>query len=161
MLRLISGLAALGLACAVAFAQDTKAAGRDHVVVNEEALAWGDALPGLPAGAKMAILAGDPDRAGLFTVRLKIPSGYRILPHWHPTDEVMTVIAGSVAVGMGERFDLAKGQILRKGGFAFLPTEQRHYMWATDAAIVQVTSTGPFAIHYVNPSDDPRFGPKD
>ena len=160
MVRLISGLAVLGLACAVAFAQDMKTAKRDHVVVNEEALKWVDAPPGFAAGAKMAVLAGDPSRDGLFTVRLKLPAGYRILPHWHPTDEALTVIAGSVSMGMGDRFDLAKGQILRTGGYSFLPAEQRHYLSATEAAIVQVTSPGPFAIHYVNPSDDPR-NPKD
>jgi hypothetical protein len=160
MVRLISGLAVIGLACAVAFAQDMKAGKRDHVELNEEALSWGDAPPGFPSGAKMAVLAGDPEREGLFTVRLKIPAGYRLLPHWHPTDEVLTIIAGSVGMGMGDRFDLAKGQILRKGGYSFLPAEQRHYLWATEPAIVQVTSPGPFAIHYVNPSDDPR-NPKD
>ena len=53
-------------------------------------LKWGPAPAIFPAGAKMAVLQGDPGKPGLFTVRLDMPDGYRIPPHWHPADEHIT-----------------------------------------------------------------------
>ena len=53
------------------------AAAEQHVVINPADLKWMDAPPGLPAGAKMAVLSGDPGKKGLFTVRLQAPAGYK------------------------------------------------------------------------------------
>src|SRR2546423_6134381 len=69
-----------------------------HVVVNPADLKWGDAPPGLPPGAKLAVLAGDPNKKGLFTVRLQTPAGYKVPPHTHPTGHI-TVISGTVNLG--------------------------------------------------------------
>jgi hypothetical protein len=150
------GLASLALLATIAIAQETGTTKREHVVLNEEALVWKEAPPGLPAGAKMAVLAGDPGKEGIFTVRLQTPAGYQIRPHWHPTEEMLTIISGSVGVGAGERFDTSRGTVLRRGGFADLPAEHRHYAWTTEPSVIQITSPGPFVVHYVDPADDPR-----
>src|SRR3954471_21026220 len=71
-------------------------------------LKWGPAPAVFPAGAKMAVLQGDPSKSELFTVRLDMPDGYAIAPHWHPTDEHVTVISGKFLVGMGDKSDPAK-----------------------------------------------------
>ena len=71
------------------------ATSEQHVVFNPADLKWGDVPPGLPPGAKMAVLAGDPNKKGLFTVRLQAPAGYKIPPHTHPTAENLTVISGT------------------------------------------------------------------
>jgi quercetin dioxygenase-like cupin family protein len=102
-----------------------------------------------------AVLAGDPGKPGLFVVRLKMPAGYKIAPHWHPTDEHVTVIAGTLGLGMGDKFDAAAAKDLTAGGYGLLPAEMHHFALARTAVTVQVHGTGPFALNYVNPADDP------
>jgi quercetin dioxygenase-like cupin family protein len=118
-------------------------------------LKWGPAPAVFPAGAQMAVLQGDPAGAGLFTVRLRMPDGYRIAPHTHPTDEHVTVIRGTFRVGMGTTFN-GKGLMpLPAGGFVTAPANQPHFAVAQGETIVQVHAMGPFALTYVNPTDNP------
>jgi len=124
-------------------------------MISPVQIKWGDAPPSLRKGAKLAVLSGDPGAAGPFTIRLKLPAGYRISPHWHPTDENVTVISGTFSLGMGEKFDHASLKTLPAGGFALLPAEMRHFAWTKGGATVQVHGMGPFVLNYVNPSDDP------
>jgi quercetin dioxygenase-like cupin family protein len=88
-------------------------------------------------------------------VRLKMPAGYKIAPHWHPTDEHVTVISGTFALGMGEKFDQKTMKDLPAGGYALLPADMRHFALAKTNSTVQVHGMGPFALTYVNPADDP------
>lgn len=105
--------------------------------------------------ASFAVISGDPGKPGLFVVRLKMPAGYKIAPHWHPTDEHVTVLSGTLALGMGEKFDKPSMKKLPAGSYALLPAEMRHFAMATTAATIQVHGQGPFALTYVNPADDP------
>ena len=73
-------------------------------------LKWGPAPPVFRAGAKMAVLSGDPGKSDEFTVRLDLPDGYTIAPHWHPTDENITVVSGTFTVGVGDKGDDADGK---------------------------------------------------
>jgi hypothetical protein len=132
------------------------AAATGHVMVTPVQVKWADGPPFLKKGAKFTVLSGDPGAAGPFTIRLRIPAGYRIAPHWHPTDENVTVISGTFSLGMGEKFDAASMKTLPAGGYAVLPAEMRHYAMSKGGATVQVHGTGPFAITYVNATDDPR-----
>ena len=116
---------------------------------------WGDAPPNLPAGAKLAVLQGDPGKAGPYTVRLQAPDGYKVMPHWHPTAENLTVISGEFHVGMGDAFDDAKGETLPAGSFASMPAHMHHYGWMKGETIVQIHGQGPFQLVYVNAKDDP------
>jgi quercetin dioxygenase-like cupin family protein len=117
---------------------------------------WGDAPPVFPKGAKMAVLSGDPSKPGeLFIVRLKMPAGYKIPAHWHPTDENVTVISGTFNMGMGDKLDPAKTKAFPAGSFAVAPAKVNHFAVAKTAAIVEVSAIGPFAMTYVNPADDP------
>ncbi|HEX4683527.1 MAG TPA: cupin domain-containing protein [Gemmatimonadaceae bacterium] len=118
-------------------------------------LKWGPAPPIFPAGARMAVLSGDPGKADEFTVRLDFPDGYTIAPHWHPTDENVTVIKGTFLVGMGDRIEPAKMLTLQTGGFITAGAKMNHYGRAKGHTIVQVNAMGPFALTYVNPADDP------
>lgn len=88
------------------FNADTPGPGpTQHVMVAASAVAWGDAPPFLPAGAKAAVISGDPGKAAPFVIRLQAPAGYQIAAHWHPTDENVTVLSGTFAIGMGDKFD--------------------------------------------------------
>jgi quercetin dioxygenase-like cupin family protein len=68
-------------------------------------LHWGPAPPVFPKGARMAVVSGDPGTAGEFVVQLSMPAGYKIPPHFHPTDETVQVKKGTFLVGMGENLD--------------------------------------------------------
>ncbi|WP_247401028.1 MULTISPECIES: cupin domain-containing protein [unclassified Bradyrhizobium] len=63
--------------------------------INSGELKWEAAPPTLPKGADIAVLSGDPSKEGLFVLRLRMPSGYKIPAHNHPTDEGATVISGN------------------------------------------------------------------
>lgn len=123
--------------------------------MNASDLKWSAAPPVLPAGAQMAVVSGDPSKSGLYVVRLKMPAGYKIAAHNHPTAENVTVLSGSFHLGMGDKLDPSKGIELRPGGFAQAPAKMNHYAWTTSLTIVQVHGEGPFAMTYVNPADDP------
>jgi hypothetical protein len=107
-------------------------------------------------GAQLAVLEGNPGASsGDYTVRLKMPAGYRIAPHWHPNRENVTVISGTFKVGMGDKFDESKMGAFPAGSFAFLDPSMHHYAMATDEVVVQVHGVAPLQFNYVNPSDDP------
>ena len=102
----------------------------------------------------MAVMDGNPAAAETFIIRLKMPAGYKIMPHWHPTDENVTVISGSVAFGMGDTVD-PSAKALPAGGFASMPAKMHHFAVAKSEAVVEVSAIGPFKLVYVNPADDP------
>jgi quercetin dioxygenase-like cupin family protein len=142
-------------------AASSASATEEHVALTPADLKWVDGPPGLPAGAKMAVLSGDPGKKGMFTVRLQAPAGYKIQPHTHPAAEHITVISGTLNVGMGEKFDQSAGKELAAGSYAVMPARMAHYAWSTTEAVVQIQSMGPFQIKYVNPADDPRGAKKE
>src|SRR5262245_26281416 len=134
----------IGTLCLIAFAGFASAQdGPKHIALTDAEVKWGPAPPVLPKGAMFALISGNPTAAGPFTIRLKLPAGYKIAPHWHPTDENVTVISGTFALGMGDKFDESSMKSLPQGGYGMLPAEMRHYAMAKTAAIVQVHGTGP------------------
>jgi quercetin dioxygenase-like cupin family protein len=132
------------------------ASAAEHKILGPTEMTWGEAPPGLPAGAKMAVLDGDPTKKGSFTVRLQTPDDYKVAPHTHPTAERITVISGTFHLGAGDKFDEAVGRELTPGSFAVMPAGMKHFGWTTGETIIQIQSEGPFQIKYVNPADDPR-----
>jgi quercetin dioxygenase-like cupin family protein len=123
--------------------------------IAADSIQWGPAPPTVPKGAEMAVLSGDPSKEGPFTLRLKVPGGYKIAAHSHPTYEAVTVISGMMNFGMGDKLDESKATQLAAGGFIDLPAEMNHFAFSSEESIVQIHSTGPFGIKYVNPADDP------
>jgi quercetin dioxygenase-like cupin family protein len=117
---------------------------------------WGDGPTVLPRGVKAARLHGSPPVSGPFTVRLKLPAGYKVEPHWHPRDELVTVLSGTVYFGTGETFGRAQGKAYPAGSFVVLPANTPHFTWTEDEAIIQAHGTGPLDFTFINPADDPR-----
>ena len=93
-------IAALSLAGAASTAPAGTMEG--HTIVSPQEIKWGPAPAVLPPGAKAAILFGNPSKEGLFALRLKLPAGYRVPPHTHPVDEVVTVVSGKFNLGIGK-----------------------------------------------------------
>ena len=150
--RQILAISALALAGSVstAVAQDK------HIMVSPSDIQWGAAPPVLPSGAEAAVLFGDPSKEGLFGLRLKVPAGYAIPPHTHPAHEVVTVITGSVKLGMGEIADESAATLLPAGSLFALPPGSAHFVYMDEETIVQITTNGPWGLTYINPQDDPR-----
>ena len=126
-----------------------------HVILNNADIKWGDAPPKFPAGAKMAVLFGDPSKPGPFVVRLKMPANYTVQAHWHPSDEIVTMVSGSGEFGLGDKFDRKLLHPLNTGGFVVAPAKHTHFVTTKAGCVVQVSAEGPFAMTYVNPADDP------
>jgi hypothetical protein len=142
----------LVLAAAALMAQS----GAAHNAFTPDQVSWGPAPPFVPAGAQLAVLEGDPmATSGDYTVRLKMPDGYKFPPHWHPKRENVTVVSGSFKVGMGDKFDASKMMVFPAGSFAYMAPDMHHYAMAVGETIVQVHGTAPLQVNYVNPEDDP------
>jgi hypothetical protein len=125
-------------------------------VYTPETIVWGPPPPFVAAGAQLAVLEGDPmASSGDYTIRLKMPAGYKIAPHWHPLRENVTVISGTFSLGMGDHFDQAKMMTLPAGSFGYLDPDMHHYAMAVDDAVVQIHGMSPVKFNYVNPADDP------
>jgi len=129
----------------------------EHKIVQSQEIQWKPASAALPAGAQSAVLLGDPSKEGLFVTRLKAPKGYRIPPHTHPNQEVVTVISGTIKLGMGETADPTKAKALPAGTFYATPPGMAHFAQFEEETVIQVSTIGPWGINYVNPKDDPRL----
>ncbi|MDQ6758403.1 MAG: cupin domain-containing protein [Acidobacteriota bacterium] len=90
----------------------------------------------------MTVLSGDPFKPGLFSVRLKIPEGGKVAAHWHPTDEHITVLQGTFAAGMGDKFDESALHDFPTGSYVVMPRQMHHFAMAKGETIVQITPWG-------------------
>jgi quercetin dioxygenase-like cupin family protein len=162
-MKRILGLVIAALAIAVLFFvlgemmnKKVEATTADHGLFTPGDIKWMDAPSSLPPGAKLAILEGNPSEKGFFTMRLQMPEGYKIPPHWHSGVEHVTVISGTLNLGMGDKFDEKAGTTMPAGTFGFMPPQTKHFAWASEETVIQLHGVGPWTITYVNPSDDPR-----
>ncbi|HEY8147714.1 MAG TPA: cupin domain-containing protein [Vicinamibacteria bacterium] len=125
-----------------------------HLAVRPEAVRWtpmsSDLMEGTPAFAlteppQVSLLEGDPSQAGApFTLRIRLAAGTRVPPHWHPTEEHITVLQGRFSLGMGDEYNAASLQELPTGSYASMPKGMTHFALATGDTIVQVHGVGPF-----------------
>jgi quercetin dioxygenase-like cupin family protein len=145
MSRLQGTLSILCLAFAlfVESAPGEKQDSNNHREIAPHAISWRAASPSDPTGPQIALLAGDPSKPGLFTIRLKLPAGYKVMPHWHPRAEFTTVISGTLLYGIGDKWDDAALHELPAGGFLEMSGGTHHFAAARDETIVQVSGKGP------------------
>ena len=146
---LIAGLAVLLLPTGAMSADE-------HVMAQPGSLKWAAAPPVLPKGAQIAVLYGDPDKAEPFVFRLKFPAGYEVAAHMHPNDYDVTLLAGTMYLGMGDKFDPARGDGLTAGSYLHLPKGTHHYEWTNEDTVIELSGVGPVGMTYLDPADDPR-----
>jgi quercetin dioxygenase-like cupin family protein len=128
-----------------------------HTVVPADAVPWRTLRP----GAEIAIVSGDPDKEGSpFVLRFRYRGKARIPPHWHPTDEHLTILSGTFRLGTGKGGDEAATTPLGAGAYALVAAKMPHYAWTDGDTVLQVHGIGPFVINYVNPADDPKNAKK-
>lgn len=149
---LIMSTVAVALAAAIAGAE---AAG-GHVKVTPQEITWAEGPPSIPDGARATVLYGSPGESGLFALRLKLPAGYVLPPHHHSQPEVVTVISGTFHLGMGDTVDRDSARALEAGSFFAFPPGMTHYAFTEEETVIQLNSTGPWDLSYVDPADDPR-----
>src|SRR2546430_16549632 len=81
-------------------------------ILSEE-IEW-KPFPAFPPSARLAVVVGEPSEKGLYTVRVKVPDGVKLMPHRHHEDRVYTVISGTFHIGVGDRVDAGTLQADRK-----------------------------------------------
>lgn len=119
-------------------------------------LKWQAGPASLPRRARIAVLEGDPAKEGPFVFRLKLPDGYRVPPHTHPKTERITVISGTLNIGMGDKFNEKATKTMAAGAYGYWPAGMKHFVWIKGETVLQFHGSGPWSIQYVNPDEDPR-----
>jgi quercetin dioxygenase-like cupin family protein len=137
-------------------AETHQADGADLTSVLPEDVDW-QPFPSFPPSARLAVMVGDPTKPGMYTIRVKLPDGVKLMPHRHPEDRVYTVISGVFYIGRGEQFDAEKLHAYPPGAVVVLPGDTPHFHWAKSGEYVtQVSALGPLGLEYLDPADDPR-----
>jgi len=126
-----------------------------HMITTPDDLKWED-VASLPPGAKIAVIEGKMNQEGPITARVKLPANYKIPPHFHPAQERVTVLLGTVNIGMGDKFDAQKTTAMKPGTVLLMPPKMHHFAWTSEETIFQLNVTGPWVVTYINQADDPR-----
>ncbi|MGH6830024.1 MAG: cupin domain-containing protein [Methylocella sp.] len=125
----------------------------NHDIVAPDQLVWKTLIP----GAEMTVVFGDPDKmGGLYVIRIRSKGEVKVPPHWHVTDEHITVLEGSFWIGPGEQFDASKLQEMKVGAHAVMPAGVRHFSLTKADNMIELFGEAPFVVNFVNPEDDPR-----
>jgi quercetin dioxygenase-like cupin family protein len=115
------------------------------------------AFPAFPPSVRLGIVVGEPSEPGPYVIRVKMPTGVKLMPHKHPEDRIYTVLSGVFYIGLGDEFDAEKLQAFPPGSVIVLPGDTSHFHWAKSGEYVtQVTAIGPLGLEYLDPTDDPR-----
>lgn len=125
---------------------------------GEAGLAWGPAPPGLPTGARVAVVSGDPAKAGPFTIRIDMPPDYAVRPHYHPMSEEVRLLEGTLHLGRGAKWDEKAFKAVAPDQPVTIAAKEAHFVHAASRVVLEIQSTGPFGITYIDPKDDPRKG---
>lgn len=121
--------------------------------VAASGITFGDiAVPGFDPGMKIAVIDGNPDSSGAYTLRLSFPAGYRFPAHFHPMAENLTVLSGTLLLAMGDRADESKLHAYRAGDYLHLPPVKPHFGGAREATVIQLHGQGPFKITLAQPA---------
>jgi quercetin dioxygenase-like cupin family protein len=143
-------LVGIAMVAMAVYAQDKKEGAEAHKIVHYGDLKWTPIIK----GCDLATVFGDPNTEGApFVLRLRCVDGAKIPAHWHPTDENVTILKGTFLVGMGDKLDESKLQIMNVGNFIAVPKEMHHFGMCKGETIVQVHGAGPFKVNWINPSE--------
>jgi hypothetical protein len=138
------------LIATIAYTQTTKSAPRTahHTMTRASGLKWSPAAPGF----ELAVVSGDLDKPGPYILRIRATQDHAtVAPHWHPTDENITVLSGWFKVGEGDTVDAKAAHELKEGDFAMMPARMHHWGIQNKGGILQIHGNGPFKIMWVKP----------
>jgi quercetin dioxygenase-like cupin family protein len=123
------------------------------IILTPDQITFG---PPRPTGTRWAVLEGDPEKPGPFTIRSMLPANLTVAPHVHTTTEYLTVLSGIVYVGIGEKFTAREMKALPSGGFFMVPAGTPMYLMTREEATIQVQMIGPLVITYVEDPTKPK-----
>jgi quercetin dioxygenase-like cupin family protein len=148
LMKIVLAIATLALSLSPALAQSPQ-----HTMVNANEVQWKEAPPSLP-GAHVSVLYGDPAKEGMFVMRIKFPANYKVPPHTHPTDEIVTVISGEFNIGMGKEFNDSALKPYTAGALIAMQPGTAHFVRTKQQeTVAQISTRGPWKLEYVNPND--------
>ena len=116
----------------------------EATIINPDSLKWNPiAFPGIT----IAVGAGNPTASGIYVIFVKFAPGAKALPHTHPDQRIMTVLSGTIHVGMGTEIDEGRAVALKPGSVVVIPADAPHYGWTTEGeALLQEVGTAPTGI---------------
>ena len=155
MKQVAAATALLGALCLFLIPQAYAQGPGAHSMVTPDQLQWKD-VPALGVGVKLALIEGPMNEAVPFIVRIKFPAGTKIPAHWHPAIEHVTVMSGTLNIGVGDKFDESQVMRFPPGSVTIMQPKTTHFGFFNDETILQVHGVGPWEVNYVNPADDPR-----
>ena len=105
------------------------------------------AVPGVPTFGPPRGRCRSTLRTRAYVIRVKVPSGVKLMPHGRPEARVYTVISGVFYIGLGNQFDGEKMEAYPPGSVIVLPGNTSHFHWARSGEYVtQVTAIGPLGV---------------
>lgn len=124
---------------------------QDFVRIAPAEIHWRDVPDG--HGVQQAILLGDPEKSGMYVVRVKFPPYVMDVPHWHPNARYVTVLEGTWYTGTGDTFDLPRAVKLKPGSVMLHPAKAPHWdgSGGAETVIVQIIGEGPGTTTQVDP----------
>ena len=91
-----------------------------------------------------AILAGDPNKPGIYVELTRWHAGNMSRPHYHPYDRYIYVISGTWYVGTGPHWDPNQTVGMPAGSYVTHPAMGVHWDGAKDAdCVIEIVGMGP------------------
>ena len=75
--------------------------------VRPEGIEW-KPFAAFPPSVRLAAVVGHPAEPAPYVIRVKVPSGVKLMPHGHPEDRVYPVMSGVFYIGLGDQFETDK-----------------------------------------------------
>ena len=126
------------------------AEGQQQIAMLAAETSWRPCPGNLPPGCELAVLEGNPQAAGLFTARFRLPGGFAMPPHTHPKDERVTVISGKMAVAFGASATRRDAREFVPGDYYVNARGAIHHVWADETSVIQITGLGPWQADFVD-----------
>lgn len=94
--------------------------------------------------ADVAILAGDPNKPGLYVELTRWHAHHMSRPHFHPNDRYITVLSGTWYVGTGTKYDPNLTVGMPVGSFVTHYAKGIHWDGAKDEdCVIEIVGMGP------------------
>jgi redox-sensitive bicupin YhaK (pirin superfamily) len=129
-----------------------------QLLVRAKSIKWSAAPPGLPQGARAALLQGNPNASGPYVIRMHLPPNYKIPFHSHSNAMDVTVVSGTLYMASTQTFDKKKAFAIKPGDFYHLPALASQFLFTKDETVLEIHGDGPYDMKYANAADDPLKG---
>lgn len=146
--RIVSLFFCLSLVMVLAVAALAAGMSAAPTIVTSDSIKWMP-LKGI-TGAQIATLFGDSTKAGSeYAIRYRLADGVKFPPHTHPKLEEVTILSGTMLVGVGSKWDASKMKPLSAGAYLAIPAGLPHFAMSKGVAVFEVHGIGPDVMNMV------------